>query len=176
MGKNLKAQLIYYPFFLGAGRALGIRISIWNSCQVSEPFSRGPACLHLTVSCYSGSRMDPLGQGQVEESRRHPALWARNQNQGSGPLPLMGSGQGLCNGAGEKLLVPTKPLTGVPSQPHWKVCAECNNAKNDFQPIRCMVTGLSKETCPRCWRCRLKSEAGGGRVCREAASGRGSWE
>lgn len=39
MGKKQKAQITYIHIFLGAGRALGIRDSVWNGCKMSEPVS-----------------------------------------------------------------------------------------------------------------------------------------
>ena len=85
MGKDLKAQITYFPIFFLEPAEPWASVPVWNGSKVSEPVSLGPACLHLAVSCYSGCWMGSFCRhrwGEQQDDKlvraRPPPLWERD--------------------------------------------------------------------------------------------------
>lgn len=124
MGKDLKAQTTHFPHFSWSQQNPGHQSPIWKGCQVSEPVSRGPACPRLRPVVAMEARWTPMARSRWERVADVLLSGQETQSPGSGPLPLVGSAQGLCSVDSGEAACPHKAGDGCTVPPHREGCVE----------------------------------------------------
>lgn len=150
MGKDLKAQITYFPHFSWSQQNPGHQSPHLEGLPGVRARLSGASLPSSSAGCCGRNQMDPVARNRWERAAGTLLSGQEIQNPGSGPVPWMGSAQGLCSVESRETACPNKARDWCTFPPHREECVEWA-IRNGLTSYSTMVTGLSKEMCQGCW-------------------------